>query len=233
MPSWAWTRQRRSPRPRSPRASPPAQHRRFGLGGRQQGGHAAAAGAGGGGLAAPRVFTTSADPRSASLEVSYPCVLKPTFLAASRGVIRADEPSQFAKAWERIVHILEEPAVAARGGAAAHEILVEDFVRGEEIALEGLLSGGELRVLALFDKPDPLDGPFFEETIYVTPSRRSGADAGGMRASGRGLGARPRAAGRADPRRDPGRWRTCDRHRDRRAFDRRPLLAHAAVRNRA
>jgi ATP-grasp domain/L-amino acid ligase C-terminal domain 2 len=48
---------------------------------------------------------------------------------------------------------------------------VEDFVAGREVAVEGLLTAGRLRVLALFDKPDPLNGPFFEETIYVTPSR--------------------------------------------------------------
>jgi biotin carboxylase len=86
-------------------------------------------------------------------------------------VIRADGAPGFVEAWSRLARILEEPAVAARGGAAAGEILVEDFVPGIEVALEGLLSRGELRVLSLFDKPDPLDGPYFEETIYVTPSR--------------------------------------------------------------
>ena len=101
----------------------------------------------------------------------YPSVLKPTFLAASRGVIRADDPAQFHDAWQRIASILAEPEAARRGGEAAGEVLVEDFVPGREVALEGLLTGGALRVLALFDKPDPLDGPFFEETIYVTPSR--------------------------------------------------------------
>ena len=129
------------------------------------------------GVASPRhrLFSRMADPRVAGRGVGYPCVLKPTFLAASRGVIRADDASQFVAAWERIARILAEPAVAKRGGAAAAEILVEDFVAGEEVALEGLLTGGELRVLALFDKPDPLDGPFFEETIYVTPSRHAAA----------------------------------------------------------
>ncbi len=125
------------------------------------------------GLASPRhrLFRADGDPQAAAREVDYPCVLKPTFLAASRGVIRADDAPGFVEAWSRLARILEEPAVVARGGAAAGEILVEDFVPGIEVALEGLLSRGELRVLALFDKPDPLDGPFFEETIYVTPSR--------------------------------------------------------------
>jgi len=111
------------------------------------------------------------DPAKAASECAYPCVLKPTFLAASRGVIRADDPASFRAAWDRIGKILDEPKVAERGGDAAGEILVENFVPGAEVALEGMLDGGRLTVLALFDKPDPLDGPFFEETIYVTPSR--------------------------------------------------------------
>jgi len=111
------------------------------------------------------------DPAKAAEEADYPCVLKPTFLAASRGVIRADDPGSFAAAWSRIVAILDQPEVAARGGDAAQEILVEEFVPGREVALEGILVAGRLTVLALFDKPDALDGPFFEETIYVTPSR--------------------------------------------------------------
>ena len=118
-----------------------------------------------------RVFALEAGPEEASRSVRYPCVLKPTFLAASRGVIRADSPEHLREAWRRIAAILEDEEVARRGGAAAREILIEDFVPGAEVALEGLLTGGDLRTLALFDKPDPLDGPFFEETIYVTPSR--------------------------------------------------------------
>lgn len=120
---------------------------------------------------AHRLFHLDGDPRAAAAAVRYPCVLKPTFLAASRGVIRADDAGQFVEAWNRIGLILESPDVVKRGGAAAREILVEDFVPGLEVALEGLLTRGTLRVLALFDKPDPLEGPFFEETIYVTPSR--------------------------------------------------------------
>jgi biotin carboxylase len=74
-------------------------------------------------------------------------------------------------AFQRLNALLHMPDVLARGGALAHQILVETFIPGQEVALEGLLIHGELRVLALFDKPDPLDGPFFEETLYVTPSR--------------------------------------------------------------
>ncbi|MGE5413292.1 MAG: ATP-grasp domain-containing protein [Syntrophomonadaceae bacterium] len=118
-----------------------------------------------------RLHALDDDAKAAAGLARYPCVLKPTFLAASRGVIRADDPEGFVAAWRRIARILREPEVAARGGAAAREILVEEFVPGAEAALEGLLDAGRLRVLALFDKPDPLAGPFFEETIYVTPSR--------------------------------------------------------------
>ncbi|MDQ6891845.1 MAG: ATP-grasp domain-containing protein [Acidobacteriota bacterium] len=125
------------------------------------------------GVPVPRfaVFSADQDPVAVALAVSYPCVLKPTFLAASRGVIRADDPEELVAAWERIGAILRDPDVARRGRGYAREILVEDFIAGPEVALEGLLEAGALRVLAIFDKPDVLDGPFFEETIYVTPSR--------------------------------------------------------------
>src|SRR5205823_12862743 len=96
--------------------------------------------------------------------VHYPCVLKPLRLAASRGVMRADDAPGFAAAFGRVKGILEQ-------AGCGRSILVEDFVSGPEVALEGLVIDGRLAVLGLFDKPDPLDGPFFEETIYVTPSR--------------------------------------------------------------
>jgi biotin carboxylase len=116
------------------------------------------------------LFTLADDPARAAREAPYPCVLKPTMLAASRGVIRADDEAEFVAAFRRIEAILRTPEVAALG-AGADQILVEGFIPGKEVALEGLLVRGVLHVLALFDKPDPLDGPFFEETIYVTPSR--------------------------------------------------------------
>jgi biotin carboxylase len=96
----------------------------------------------------------------------YPCVLKPLGLSASRGVIRANNECEFAAARERIQKIVEREKNKS--------ILVEDFIPGTEFALEGMVTGGRLQVLALFDKPDPLNGPFFEETIYVTPSREPG-----------------------------------------------------------
>src|SRR6185295_15721376 len=70
-----------------------------------------------------------------------------------------------------LARILAQKETAKRGGAAAREVLAEGFIPGREVALEGLVTDGNFRMLAIFDKPDPLDGPFFEETIYVTPSR--------------------------------------------------------------
>jgi biotin carboxylase len=122
------------------------------------------------------LFTLAADPAEAAREVTYPCVLKPTVLAASRGVIRADDEAGFVAAFGRIEAILRTPEVVAAHGEGTDQILVEGFIPGREVALEGLLVEGELKVLALFDKPDPLDGPFFEETLYVTPSRLPAAE---------------------------------------------------------
>jgi len=101
------------------------------------------------------------DAREIAKQVVYPCVLKPLRLSASRGVIRAHDPATFVAAHARLAGLL---------AGCDTEFLVEDFVPGYEVALEGLLLNRRLHVLALFDKPDPLDGPFFEETIYVTPS---------------------------------------------------------------
>jgi len=117
-----------------------------------------------------QAFSLDAEVREVAARLDYPCVVKPVFLSTSRGVMRADTPAQFVAAFGRLRRILAEPDVAACG-EPARRILVEEFVPGAEIALEGLMVDGGLRVLALFDKPDPLDGPYFEETIYVTPSR--------------------------------------------------------------
>lgn len=109
------------------------------------------------------------DPWTVAQKVNYPCVVKPRNLNGSRGVIRANDPTEFVAAVERVTTILMREA--DNGAPAAY--IVEDFIPGIEVALEGMLDNGVLTVLALFDKPDPLDGPFFEETIYVTPSRLS------------------------------------------------------------
>ena len=125
------------------------------------------------GLLSPRFERLSVkdDPVRAAPRMPFPCVLKPLHLAASRGVMRADDVQQFVVAFERLAAILRAPDVVQRGSRLARHLLVEAFIPGMEVALEGLLVGGELTVLAVFDKPDPLDGPFFEETLYVTPSR--------------------------------------------------------------
>jgi len=107
-------------------------------------------------------------------QVTYPCVVKPVFLSTSRGVMRADNGAEFVTAVERLSRILAQKETAKRGGAAAREVLAETFIPGREVAVEGLLTEGSLRVLTIFDKPDPLDGPYFEETIYRTPSAAPG-----------------------------------------------------------
>ncbi len=124
------------------------------------------------GLPGPRFASASTrdDPLNLAATQVYPCVVKPTTLSASRGVIRADTPEQFVTAFRRLAAILEgAPGKGPEG--RGREILVEEYLPGVEVAVEGILTRGALRVLALFDKPDPLEGPFFEESIYVTPSR--------------------------------------------------------------
>jgi biotin carboxylase len=124
------------------------------------------------GLPVPRFrrIALDEDPFVAARGVGFPCVLKPLALSASRGVIRANTVDQFVAAFRRIAAILRRDDVSVSGDAA-RALLAEEYVPGVEVALEGLLTGGGLQTLALFDKPDPLEGPFFEETIYVTPSR--------------------------------------------------------------
>ena len=103
--------------------------------------------------------------------VGFPCIIKPLSLSASRGVIRADTPAEFVEAFQRTTKLLH--ALQESTDPPAQYLLVEDYIPGIEVALEGMLLDGELKTLALFDKPDPLEGPFFEETLYVTPSRLS------------------------------------------------------------
>src|SRR5262245_42653736 len=125
------------------------------------------------GLPVPGFSSYSIDSAESQLagQVRYPCVLKPLSLSASQGVIRADSPDEFAEAFRRIARLLRRPEVQVARGKALDRILVEDYIEGEEVAVEGILKEGRLKVLALCDKPDPLEGPFFEETLYVTPSR--------------------------------------------------------------
>ncbi len=124
------------------------------------------------GVPVPRhhVFSIQDDAAACAGSVSFPCVVKPLVLSASCGVIRANNAEEFVAAFARVAALLTRLGLTETD-TAARQILAEDFVPGREVAVEGLLTAGALRVLALFDKPDPLDGPFFEETIYTTPSR--------------------------------------------------------------
>jgi ATP-grasp domain/L-amino acid ligase C-terminal domain 2/ATP-grasp N-terminal domain len=124
------------------------------------------------GLPVPGFIRTSidADPARLAAAMAFPCVVKPVALSGSRGVMRADSARELADRFARLRALLQLPDILAERDAAHQIVLVETFIPGREYALEGLLHHGELRVLALFDKPDPLDGPFFEETVYVTPS---------------------------------------------------------------
>ena len=118
-----------------------------------------------------RRFSIGENPQALASGVEFPCVLKPLALSGSRGVIRADNPPEFIAAFERIKSLLLSPGVQVLREETSRYLQVERFIDGREYALEGLLMEGGLKVLALFDKPDPLEGPYFEETLYVTPSR--------------------------------------------------------------
>jgi biotin carboxylase len=117
-----------------------------------------------------RVLYREADVGRVAEQVGWPVVIKPVTLSASRGVIRADGPAEADAAAARVWAILD-----GDGRSAREPIMVEQYIGGDEVAVEGLLSGGQLDVLAIFDKPDPLTGPYFEETLYVTPSRHPAA----------------------------------------------------------
>ena len=127
------------------------------------------------GLPVPEFFRVpiSSDPIEVARRASFPCVLKPLGLSGSRGVIRANNVDEFADAFERIRALLEGTDVAILREEQNQYLQLERFIDGREFAVEGIVTHGEVRILAIFDKPDPLDGPFFEETIYVTPSRES------------------------------------------------------------
>jgi biotin carboxylase len=122
------------------------------------------------GLPVPDNCLMSADtePKSAPF---YPCVLKPLGLSASRGVIRADDDREFRDAFARIRAILSRAEIRRLRDDRNGLIQVERYIDGREFAVEGIVTGGRVQTLAIFDKPDPLEGPYFEETIYLTPSR--------------------------------------------------------------
>ena len=109
------------------------------------------------GMRVPEFFQAASE--DDARRAPYPCVLKPRGQSASKGVIRANTPAEFVAAFRRITRMGER------------EVQVEAYIPGREFALEGLITRGRLQTIAIFDKPDPLEGPYFEETIYVTPSR--------------------------------------------------------------
>jgi len=110
-------------------------------------------------------------PEPALLGIAFPCVLKPLSLSASQGVLRVNNRDEFLAGTIRLKHLLESPEIRATHEPGLDRMLVESYLPGREVAVEGLVTEGEPRILAIFDKPDPLEGPYFEETIYVTPSR--------------------------------------------------------------
>jgi biotin carboxylase len=118
-----------------------------------------------------RVLEPDRDPTELGREVSFPCVVKAPMLSGSQGVIRADDRPELVRAVSRVRSILAHHPSPARDDPDFHRILVEDYLEGVEVAVEALISGGEILPIAIFDKPDELVGPFFEETLYVTPSR--------------------------------------------------------------
>jgi formate-dependent phosphoribosylglycinamide formyltransferase (GAR transformylase) len=115
-------------------------------------------------------------PKRLPAPLQFPCVVKPVALSGSRGVMRVDDGASLASAFDRVRRLLASPDIRAERNTAHDTVLVESFISGREYAIEALLHHGDFRVIAIFDKPDPLDGPFFEETIYLTPPSASAAD---------------------------------------------------------
>ena len=110
-------------------------------------------------------------PEPSLLGITYPCVLKPISLSGSQGVTRANSREEFVAGATRLKRLLNSAEILATRERHRDQMIVEGYLEGKEVAVEALLTDGTPRVLAIFDKPDPLEGPFFEETIYVTPSR--------------------------------------------------------------
>lgn len=129
------------------------------------------------GLLVPSSFSVPviADPARLVSQVEWPAVIKPTVLSGSRGVMRADDEPGFLAVFGRLQRLLDSPEIRELRDPEADVIQIERYIDGAEFAIEAIMDHGALQVLAIFDKPDPLEGPFFEETIYVTPSRADGA----------------------------------------------------------
>jgi biotin carboxylase len=115
-------------------------------------------------------FSVHQAPQEYLKEISFPCILKPTFLSASQGVVRANNPDEYCRGVEMLSKLLAQAEVIKRGGEQANWLLVEEFLPGKEVSLEGIVNNGKLKELAIFDKPETLDGPTFPETILITPT---------------------------------------------------------------
>ena len=115
-------------------------------------------------------FSVHETPKDIFAELIFPCVLKPTFLSASQGVLRVNSFEEFGKGCEMLSDLLAEEKVKKRGGDQANWILVEEYIPGKEVSIEGIVNDGKLKDLAIFDKPESLEGPIFPETIFITPT---------------------------------------------------------------
>ncbi len=123
------------------------------------------------GIAQPDYWVVPFDGAAgAAREIAYPAVIKPLAMAASRGVIRVDSAAQFVDAFARVAALVDASSSRMDDNARGH-LLVEAYVPGWEVAVEGIMAKGRVHIFAVFDKPDPLEGPYFPETMYVTPSR--------------------------------------------------------------
>jgi formate-dependent phosphoribosylglycinamide formyltransferase (GAR transformylase) len=123
-----------------------------------------------------RVVPLEGDAHAFARTARFPVVIKPLALSGSRGVMRADNHEQFIERFERLRALLQSPDVRSERDVVHARALIESFIPGREFAVEGVLTRGTFTPFAIFDKPDPLDGPFFEETIYITPSRAAERD---------------------------------------------------------
>lgn len=115
-------------------------------------------------------ISTFGNADSIACSIHYPVVIKPLMLSGSRGVIRANNEAEFITAVEILKDIVaQEPG----SGYEQSHFLVEEFLQGDEVALDGFMQQGKLIPLALFEKPEPLNGPYFEESYYITPDRHN------------------------------------------------------------
>jgi biotin carboxylase len=123
-----------------------------------------------------RVLAPDDDPARIASDVAFPCVVKPPMLTGSQGVIRADDADALVRAVARVRRILDKHGSESRAYPGFFDVIVEDYLPGREVAVEALMTNGAMTPLAIFDKPDDLTGPYFEETLYVTPSRLAPAE---------------------------------------------------------